>query len=99
MDTSGHPPIVEALRDLVRHEVRQVLAELGPRDPDPCLSIADAAKHAGCSARTVRRWIARGDLVAHRVNRLVRVRRTDLERLLRAEVSGSPEALADEDFA
>jgi excisionase family DNA binding protein len=40
-------------------------------------SVDAVAEVAGASKRTVQRWIARGDLVAHRVGRVVRIAEDD----------------------
>ena len=48
------------------------------------LDAAEVAERCGVSLRTVRRWIAAGDLVEHRLGRLVRVAEADLERFLEA---------------
>lgn len=49
------------------------------------VSISDAATMLGVGVRTLRRYIAEGDLPAYRVGKraTVRVRVTDLERLLK----------------
>lgn len=49
------------------------------------LSQVEAAHYLGVSDRTVRNYIARGDLPGHRVrgSRLVRIRRADLDALMR----------------
>jgi excisionase family DNA binding protein len=44
-----------------------------PEQPERFLSVADVAVRLGVSEKTVRRMIARGDLRAHRVGRLIRV--------------------------
>ncbi|HEX8233358.1 MAG TPA: helix-turn-helix domain-containing protein [Caulobacteraceae bacterium] len=48
-----------------------------PRVPR-MLSIGDVAEAMNASTRTIRRWIADGDLHAHRMGRLVRVSEDDL---------------------
>jgi excisionase family DNA binding protein len=45
-------------------------------------AITAVAEALDVSARTVRRWIANGDLIAHRVDRVVRVADTDLRTFL-----------------
>jgi excisionase family DNA binding protein len=45
----------------------------------PIKAVAEALD---VSPRTVRRWIANGDLIAHRVERVVRVADTDLRAFL-----------------
>jgi len=69
------------LAELVRDEVRRQLA--AATKPDEYLSTDAAAKVADVAGGTIRRWIREGKLVGHRAGRHVRVRRADLERLLR----------------
>jgi excisionase family DNA binding protein len=45
-------------------------------------AIKTVAETLEVSTRTVRRWIARGDLVAHRVNGVVRIAEADLRAFL-----------------
>ena len=47
------------------------------------LTIEQLAKDWQCSHYTVRRMIARGDLKAHRVGRLIRIRREDAARAMK----------------
>jgi excisionase family DNA binding protein len=47
-------------------------------------SIADVAEWLGVSARTVRRWIKSGVLVAHRIKGIVRIAERDLREFLDA---------------
>ena len=47
-------------------------------------SIAEVAERFNVSTRTVRRWIAAGDLVAHRIGSVVRVAAADLRLFLAA---------------
>lgn len=47
------------------------------------LSIESAAGHLDVSPYTVRRMIARGDLKAVRIGRLIRIKPSDLERAMR----------------
>ncbi|NQU71174.1 MAG: helix-turn-helix domain-containing protein [Rhodospirillales bacterium] len=42
------------------------------------LTIADVADHCSVSVKTVRRWIAAGDLVAHRLGQQLRISEVDL---------------------
>jgi excisionase family DNA binding protein len=46
------------------------------------LSVVDVADRLGVSVKTVRRMIARGDLPAHRIGKLLRVSEQALETLL-----------------
>jgi excisionase family DNA binding protein len=45
-------------------------------------TIADVADHLQVSGRTVRRWIAAGDLVVHRVGAIVRIAESDFRSFL-----------------
>jgi excisionase family DNA binding protein len=48
------------------------------------LTIKEAAAYAKASERTIRRWIARGDLAAFRIGpKMVRIEQVDLDRLTR----------------
>lgn len=48
------------------------------------MTVRQAAQHFNASERTIRRWISKGDLVAHRVGpRFIRIEVGDLERLAR----------------
>lgn len=89
----------ELIMDLVRDEVRRVLAET--TQPDEFLTTADAAKVAKVAQGTVRRWIRDGRLAPHHAGRELRVRRSDLDALMhdhgRGDRERSPEELA-EDF-
>jgi excisionase family DNA binding protein len=82
---------------IVRREIERVLDEARR---DSFLSAADAAKLAHVSEVTIRRWLRSGKLTEHRTGRIVRVSRTDLERLLRSAPSNdlSPEQRALRDF-
>jgi excisionase family DNA binding protein len=42
-------------------------------------TVAEVAEIVGVSVRTVRRWIRRGDLVAHRFGSAVRIADSDLK--------------------
>ena len=82
--------------ELVRAEVDKRVAEL--RQPAEFLSPQAAGQLAGVADGTVRRWIREGRLAGHRAGRVLRVRRADLERLLRDGGDASPEDLARRDF-
>ena len=58
------------------------------------LSQQDAADYLGVTDRTIRNYIARGLLPGHRVkgSRLVRIRRDDLDQLMRPIPSGGDAA-------
>jgi excisionase family DNA binding protein len=50
---------------------------------DELFTVDEIAKKAKASPRQVRRWIEHGDLVAHKLGRLVRISRRDYELFLR----------------
>lgn len=56
----------------------------------PWLSQAEAAEYLGVTDRTIRNYIARGDLPGYRVrgSRLVRLRLSDVDALLRPIPTG-----------
>jgi excisionase family DNA binding protein len=63
----------------------------------PWLSQQEAAEYLGVSDRTIRNYIARGQLNAHRIrgSRAIRIARTELEALLRPiPAGGGPDAAA-----
>ena len=107
---SDNPPIplAEAFRPLISEVVREELAKQQPAAPDLFLSTRAAAAVAGVAPGTIRRWIDEGRLTGHHAGRVLRIRRTELERLLaaaprrsrrRAAVADmTPEALARRDF-
>jgi excisionase family DNA binding protein len=93
------------LRDLikstVREEVRIALEEATRLDE--LLTPFTAARAAGVSPDTIRRWVRKGNLIGHRKGRTLRVSRLELETLLkgtRARNDGAltPEQLADRMF-
>jgi excisionase family DNA binding protein len=59
------------------------LSTTPPRET-PWLSMRESAEYLGCAERTIRAYIARGNLKASRVpgSRLVRIKRADLDALL-----------------
>ena len=91
------------ITEIVRKEVRTALAEATMLDQ--YLPTRTAAKVADVAPGTIRRWIREGRLASHHAGRVVRVRRTDLETLLRvghasrSPIGVSPEALAARDFS
>lgn len=93
---------VDVLRALVRDIVRDELSrEKSPQDPIGHLSTRAAAKHAGVAMGTIRRWIRDGKLQELRAGRHLRVRRADVDALLRGERLGTdatPEELARQAF-
>lgn len=55
---------------------------------DPFLSPDDVADELRCSADSVLRAVARGDLIAVKYGRLVRIRRSALDAFLAAHTTG-----------
>lgn len=49
---------------------------------EPWLTTSEGARYAAVSEDTLREWIANGQLQAGRVGRVLRVRRSDIDRLL-----------------
>jgi excisionase family DNA binding protein len=49
-----------------------------PTRPPSLLSVSDIAERLKLSTKTIRRWIERGDLPAHRLGRNVRISEQDL---------------------
>ena len=54
----------------------------------PLPTVSEVAEVCRVSDRTVRRWIERGELAAHRLGRQVRVSEKDLKIFLRERWSG-----------
>jgi excisionase family DNA binding protein len=83
---------------LVRNIVREEIAKM--TKPAEYLSVRAAAELASVTMSTIRRWVREKRLVEHRAGREVRVKRTDLERLMSvgrrraADAHLSPEARA-----
>ncbi len=92
----------QALRSLVREEVRQVVRdELGmlassqatPRNvAESYLSVAKAAHVADVAPGTIRAWIRAGRLESRRAGRVLRVGRAELERFMKGELSAASRA-------
>lgn len=89
-----------AFRALLLEVMREVIREeLGPRRSisDEYLSVGRAAAVAEVTPGTIRLWMNEGKLGRHRAGRELRVKRADLERLLRGEAPStdpSPEERA-----
>ena len=97
--------LASAIRHLVQAEVAaQVAAVLAERSAvAEVLSTAEAARYAKVSPRSIRRWLDEGKLRALYAGRELRIRRADLDELMRggrrrrvAELT--PEQLAERDF-
>jgi excisionase family DNA binding protein len=83
--------------EIVREEMARVSASTPPRDEYLSPRVAGAV--AQVAPGTVRRWVREGKLAGHHAGRVLRVRRADLEALLRRPrvISADhvePEALA-----
>jgi excisionase family DNA binding protein len=50
--------------------------------PPKYYAVRTVAESLDVSTRTVRRWIANGDLVAHRINGVIRIGANDLQAFL-----------------
>ena len=61
---------------------RRGIYRLSGGGPPKYHSIKAVAEALDVSVRTVRRWIARGDLIVHRVDHIVRIADTDLRTFL-----------------
>lgn len=84
--------IESMISQVVERVVRRVLREELERRDEPTagpafLSIAEAAEFASVSKGTVRNWIAAGHLTACKAGQIVRVRRTELERVLEPQTA------------
>jgi excisionase family DNA binding protein len=94
--------LARAIAELVRVEVdARVRAALSERPAmAELLSTGEAAQYARVTPRSVRRWLDQGKLRALHAGRELRIRRADLDKLMRGgrrrEVELSPEALARE---
>jgi hypothetical protein len=83
------------LIDVMREVIREELGQHSSRDE--YLSVARAAEVADVTPGTIRAWMCEGRLGRFHAGRELRVRRMDLERLLRGETPGaepSPEERA-----
>ena len=54
-----------------------------PSAPSPLLTVQDVAAILAVSAKTVRRWIAAGELPVHRLGRSIRISDADLQLFIR----------------
>lgn len=95
------------IRAIVRDVVREELAGLAESraSPDAYLPTAAAAEVAGVAEGTIRRWVRENRIPGHRAGRVLRVRASDVHRLLASgtctpknDTSLSPEELARRDF-
>ncbi len=97
-DGCTHVGLEHDLRDLiagiVRAEVARQLAEATM--PDEFLTVTESAKVAKVAGRTIRRWVDSGRLAGVGAGRLLRVRRADIEALLRDGRRGRRRGHGDE---
>ena len=95
VDNAGVSPFEVTLRtmivDVVRVELAKSQATLQTRDE--YLSTRNAANLAQVATGTIRRWIREGRIEGHKAGRVVRVKRAEIETLLR---SGSRPQANDE---
>lgn len=94
-----HPPplgeLAEYIRILVANEVTKQIGHV--RALGEYLTTEEAGELARVATGTVRRWIREGRLPSQSAGREIRIRRSDLERLMtgdRKKREPSPEALA-----
>jgi excisionase family DNA binding protein len=76
------------LRIMVQELIREELAKLplgtsGHKPPSEFLSTTDAARIAGVTQGTIRRWIREKRLERASAGRMIRISRVDLEMLMR----------------
>lgn len=97
--------LASAIRQLVQTEVAaQVAAALAERPAvAELLSTAEAAQYAKVTPRSIRRWLDQGKLRALHAGRELRIRRADLDELMRSgrrrnAAEPTPEELAERDF-
>ncbi len=97
--------LASAIRQLVQTEVAaQVAAALAERPAvAELLSTAEAAQYAKVTPRSIRRWLDQGKLRALHAGRELRIRRAELDELLRdgrrrKAAALTPEQLAERDF-
>jgi excisionase family DNA binding protein len=77
---------LDSLRALIAELVRVEVAKLAPLATNSeFLSVNRAAEVADVAPGTIRRWVREGALPDLRAGKHVRVKRSDLERLLRGE--------------
>jgi excisionase family DNA binding protein len=89
------------LREYVAELVRAEVEKLKAAPADDYLTVNAAAAFASVAPGTVRRWVREGELQNYRAGRTIRVKRNELERLLKSGSSRkrppadeTPEALA-----
>lgn len=92
----------QLISEIVRDEVRAALDQAALPSEAPYMSTREAAELARVTPDTVRRWIAEGQLHAVGAGREIRIKRAELEALMkrgrvkRSSIEQSPEFLARE---
>jgi excisionase family DNA binding protein len=89
--------LLSAFRQVIREELLAVIKPTyRPRPTDqprrinkPYLSVKEAAKMATLAPSTIRLYIRKGKLKAHKVGRRVLIAKTDLESFLRMNPTGA----------
>lgn len=84
-----------AVREEVTNAVREALKAVKPETAGEYLSVADAARVAGVSTKTVRAWIKDRRMQPHHAGRELRVLREDLVRYLATPPSAVTDVSAD----
>jgi len=95
------PTIEQTLRALVVDVVREELGRMKLASSDEYMKVGEAAELARVVPATIRKWLRTGRLARHSAGADPRVKRADLERLLRTPGTPSqltPEQLARRDF-
>src|SRR3984893_7654919 len=64
------------------------MSRTGPESDESFLTVAEVAGMLKLNQQTVRNWIDQGSLPALRVGRRVRIRRSDLDRVLQRSYTG-----------
>ena len=95
VDNAGVSPFEATFRTMIVDVVRVELAksQATPQARDEYLSTRNAANLAQVATGTIRRWIREGRIEGHKAGRVVRVKRAEIETLLR---SGSRPQANDE---
>ncbi|CAN5178707.1 hypothetical protein BH11MYX1_BH11MYX1_04460 [soil metagenome] len=89
----------KSIGDMVRRIVREELAAVVTKPAAEYLSTAEAAELARVAPGTIRRWIREQRIEQHRAGREVRVKRADLEKLLRTKRPANDDGLTPEQQA
>lgn len=90
--------LLPKMRELLRSELREALAEIQPAAQGDYLDVAGAAHIAGVHPETIRQWIREGQLPKHKAGREFRVMRAELDSFLKGGTATegplTPEAAA-----